>query len=292
LVQQPSSVNPVLDVDFPDPYVLVAGNGYRAFATNSRGLNVPTAASSDLSTWTQVGDALPELPTWAEAGSVWAPSVQQVGDGYVMFVTVGDLRRDQHCIYVATSDAVDGPYSLRDQPIVCGAGGSIDASPATDADGSSWLTWKDEPANGAPARIRSARLTPDGLRLATEPVTLLNSAEVTGHDNVEGPSLVRGSAGYALFFSVGDWKTDTYRTGYATCASPGGPCRVVSSDWLTTAPDGSGPGGLEAFTGADGHSYVAYHTWSRSRRVLNIDGLELGAGDTPSLRPRSSIPAS
>ena len=292
LVQQASSVNPVLDLDFPDAYVLVADDSYRAFATNSRGLNVPTAASQDLSTWTQVGDALPELPPWAEPGSVWAPSVRQVGDGYVMYVTVGDRRRDQHCIYVATSDVVDGPYTLRDQPIACGPGGSIDASPSTDADGSSWLTWKDEPANGSPARIRSARLTQDGLQVETEPVTLLSSTDVAGHDNIEGPSLARSTAGYIVFFSVGDWTTGTYRTGYATCPSPGGPCQVVSSEWLTTAPDGSGPGGLEAFTGIDGRSYAAYHTWSRSRRVLNIDGLELGAGDTPALVPRSSTPAS
>jgi arabinan endo-1,5-alpha-L-arabinosidase len=291
LARQPSSANPALDLDFPDPYVLATAGGYRAFGTNSRGLNVPTASSDDLATWAQVGDALPDLPWWVGADSVWAPSVRQVGSSFVMYVTAGDLRRDRQCVFVATSDAVAGPYTLSDQPIVCDSGGSIDASPSTDADGVLRLVWKDERADGTPSRIRSARLTDDGVQLAEQPVTLLSSAEVAAHDTVEAPSLVRTDHGAVLFFSVGDWKTDAYRTGYAVCASLSGPCQVRSSDWLTTAASGSGPGGLEAFTGIDGHAYAAYHTWSRARRVLNIDGLELAADESPVLVPRPSSQA-
>jgi len=288
LVEQPSSANPVLDLDFPDPYVLTTSDGYRAFATNSRGLNVPVAASDDLATWTQLGDALPDLPSWVKADSVWAPSVQQVGDGYVMDVTVGDLRRDRQCIFVATSDVIDGPYALSDQPLVCGDGGSIDASPWTDADGVTWLMWKDEAAAGRPAQIRSEPLTRDGLQLAGEPVTLLTSDDVAGGDTVEGPSLVQTEYGYLLFFSIGDWTTGDYRTGYAKCSSPSGPCEVQSSVWFTAATSGTGPGGLEVFTGTDGGLHVAYHAWSRYRRVLSIDALEIGADGAPALAPRAS----
>jgi arabinan endo-1,5-alpha-L-arabinosidase len=291
LVEQASSANPVLDLDFPDPYAVSTSDGYRAFATNSRGLNVPVAQSRDLATWTQLGDALPDLPSWVKADSVWAPSVQQVGDGFVMYVTVGDLRRGRQCIFVATSDVIDGPYVLTDQPLACGAGGSIDASPSTDAAGITWLTWKDEAADGSPAQIRSVSLTRDGLRLAGVPVTLLCSEDVQGGDTVEGPSLVPTEYGYLLFFSVGDWTTNAYRTGYATCSSPSGPCEVQSSEWLTSATSGTGPGGLEVFAGTDRGVYVTYHTWSRSRRVLNIDALEIGADGTPVLAQRASSQA-
>jgi beta-xylosidase len=278
----------VLDLDFPDPYVIATADGFRAFGTNSRGLNVPSASSDDLGSWTQRGDALPDLPSWVKAGSVWAPSVQRVHDGSVMYVTVGDLRRARQCVFVATSTGVGGPYTLGDQPIVCAAGGSIDASPSRDPDGALRLVWKDEPAGGAPARIRTARLTDDGLQLAQSATTLVSSGDLAGRENVEAPSLLSTEHGWVLFFSVGDWHTDAYRTGYATCTTVAGPCDVRSIAWLTVAAVGRGPGGLEAFTDVDGQAYVAYHSWSRSRRVLSIDRLETTAGRPPVLVPRAS----
>ena len=286
VVEQTSSANPVLDVDFPDAFVVATTDGYVAFATNSRGLHVPMATSDDLTTWTQAGDALPDLPSWVEANSVWAPSAARVGDGYVMYVTLGDTRRDRQCIFTATSDDAGGPYSLSDEPIVCASDGSIDASPSAEAEGLLRLTWKDEPTGSSAATIRSARLTADGLHLAEGPTMLVTSADLAGGQNVEAPSLVRTATGYILFFSVGDWETDDYRTGYATCTSLS-ECAVRSTGWLVHAAGGSGPGGLEVFTGTDGRRYAVYHTWSQQRRVMNIDGLELAAGDTPTVVPRA-----
>src|SRR5687768_12525949 len=59
-----SLVNPVINSDFPDPGILRVGADYYAYATNTGGVNVQVAKSSDLMSWSFVGDALPILPGW------------------------------------------------------------------------------------------------------------------------------------------------------------------------------------------------------------------------------------
>ncbi len=62
-----SFANPVIDTDFPDPTVLRAPDGYfYAYATQTerdgRMVNIQVARSSDLVSWTYLGDALPAKP--------------------------------------------------------------------------------------------------------------------------------------------------------------------------------------------------------------------------------------
>jgi len=68
--------NPVLDQDFPDPDVLKVGDVYYAYATNGNEVNIQIARSTNLVHWEVLGEALPELPTWAVQSFGWAP------DGY------------------------------------------------------------------------------------------------------------------------------------------------------------------------------------------------------------------
>jgi arabinan endo-1,5-alpha-L-arabinosidase len=66
---------PVYDGDFPDPFVLAAtGSRYVAYGTQTGDINVQVMESSDLRRWEHRGDALPELPAWAEPGRTWAPA--------------------------------------------------------------------------------------------------------------------------------------------------------------------------------------------------------------------------
>jgi hypothetical protein len=268
-----AAANPVDEHDFPDPYVVSAGSGYVAFSTNSGGRHVPMMTSNDLAHWTEAGDALPEVPSWADPNSVWAPSVVSTALGSTMYVTIGDSRRGASCVFAATSASVSGPYSLRDTPLICEPGGSIDASPVRDAAGAVWLVWKDEAALGEPTRIRAARLFADGVGVASLPTTLLTSTDASVQ-NVEGPSVMRTGNGFTLFFSVGDWRSSSYRTGYATCTSLISACQVVSSDWLHSNRELDAPGGLEVFS-VDGLTYAAFHTESCAgcgdrRRVFNV----------------------
>lgn len=92
---------PVINQNFPDPCIITV-NGVvlvpsiqhafslliyfvcrYAFATNSGGINIQTAKSTDNGvTWTVLGsDALPDVGSWATTGSTWAPDVINRGDG-------------------------------------------------------------------------------------------------------------------------------------------------------------------------------------------------------------------
>src|SRR4051794_35715189 len=91
--------NPVRPGSFPDPFVLVTDSLYYAFSTNSATANVPVLQSSDLVTWTDIGDAMPLLPSWAGGKRhTWAPAVLAIGRRYVLFYTARDGRSDLQCI--------------------------------------------------------------------------------------------------------------------------------------------------------------------------------------------------
>jgi hypothetical protein len=57
-----TSTGLVYPFDFPDPAVILEGQTYYAYATNSVAGNIQIIDSSDLSHWTAVGNALPSLP--------------------------------------------------------------------------------------------------------------------------------------------------------------------------------------------------------------------------------------
>src|SRR5213075_1122009 len=65
--------NPVLNRDFPDPFVLKVGDTYYAYATNGNGKQVQTLTSKDLVHWSPGPDALPQVGPWSFPGNTWAP---------------------------------------------------------------------------------------------------------------------------------------------------------------------------------------------------------------------------
>jgi beta-xylosidase len=279
----------VYDEDFPDPFVLTTATGYVAFSTNSGDTNVPELVSNDLANWTAAGDALPTLPAWARESGTWAPSVAEIGGAYVMYITLFDTRRGRECLFTASAATATGPYAVTDSnPLQCAANGSIDASVFSDANGALWLTWKNEAHASQPATIVAAELNADGRSFASNPTALVTADEAWEGGNVEGPSMIRSGDHYVLFFSTGAWTSTRYSTGYATCTTPVGPCAVHDGAWLSSADGLDGPGGLQAFTAADGSTYVAFHTWvpctdcAQWKRILNLRAVDL-SGTTPRL---------
>lgn len=299
-VSAPSDVPfvPVFSTDFPDPFVLPWGGGYFAYATNAKGFtaNVQMAISRDLKNWTPVKagnalhDALPKLPDWAAPGKTWAPEVLRIGDSYVLYFTARERKSGLQCVGVAVS-AKDprGPFLPHGKaPLVCqrSEGGTIDASPFRDTDGSLRLLYKSDGNNPRflrPSRIFTQKLNADGLSLTGKPIELIRNDQHWEWRVVESPTMVRDPDGrYVLLFSANHfgWEADqrlsNYAMGYARCETAEGPCVKAEENPIlksyNTPEKGclSGPGHQTVFT-ANGQTHIVFHAWAATVKCRLAD---------------------
>lgn len=315
---------PVLNRDFPDPFVLRHGDELLAFSTNSAGINLPIASSRDLISWTTLTDparpgkpldGMPVLAPWVKEGRTWAPEIIRIGDRWLNYYTAHHARKDRQCIGVAVATDPRGPY--RDssaEPLVCqdALGGTIDAHPFRDADGKLYLYYKNDGNNPKvlkPARIWGQQLSADGLALLGQPVPLVENDVHWEWRVVEAPTMVRRpDGGYTLFFSANHfgWESDqrfsNYALGYAQCQGPLGPCTDAPENPIlhsySTRAEGclSGPGHPTVFD-AGGRSFIGFHAWAATagcrkladRRYLYV--APLGWKDGKPVIARSLRPA-
>jgi beta-xylosidase len=276
---------PLIQKDFPDPFVLRAGDTFYAYATNGARGNVQTAVSKNLADWTLAADAMPELPPWAKKGSTWAPEVMKVGANYVLYFTARSRRHDRQCVGAATASAPQGPFaSSAQEPLVCQPelGGTIDASPFRDADGTLYLYFKnDGNAVHKPTQIWVQALAPDGLSVTGEAQPVLRERLKWEGGLIEAPTMIRAPAGYFLFFSGNDfaWQRDqrlsAYSIGYATCDGPLGPCKEAGDKpflYSFSSADGclSGPGHQAVFNVGE-RWFIAFHAWSATPGCRPMD---------------------
>jgi hypothetical protein len=278
--------SPVLDGDFADPFVLRTPEGYHAFATGTHGRHLQVATSRDLATWTQVAEALPELPSWAARGEglTWAPSVLARGSSYVLYYTTRDAASGFQCISLAVAARADGPYvDASQRALVCQVSaeaplcGSIDPSPFVDADGTPYLLWKSDENAAAcrtAPRIWAQKLSDDGLALVGAASALLARDRAWEGDIIEGPSMILRDGVYYLFYSANWYASGAYSIGYATCSGPMAGCRkaTVAAPFLASVGDVLGPGGQELFTDRDGALIMAYHAWSAPHTTYAAGG--------------------
>lgn len=258
--------NPVYPGDFPDPDVIQVDGTYYAFSTASNYVNIPELTSTDLVHWTQAGDALPQLPAWSTSGRTWAPGVVSASGQWVLFYATLQASSGLQCVSEAVAPTPSGPFADNSSgPLVCAGaqGGSIDPSPFVDQSGQLWLLWKNEGAQGAES-IWSSRLTPDGSALAGPASQLITADGVDDGGVVENPALTPvPGGGYDLLFSKNDWSSAGYAVGYASCATPAGPCAVnQGATVLSAAGSALGPGGESVFSSPDGQMWLAYHAWT------------------------------
>ncbi|HEY0699810.1 MAG TPA: glycoside hydrolase family 43 protein [Micromonospora sp.] len=258
--------NPVHRSDAPDPQAIRVGDTWYLFHTNTPDRNVPVLTSPDLVQWTPAGDALPALPGWAAPGKTWAPEVIALADDrYLLYYTTADAASGRQCVGRAVADKPTGPYrDDSDAPLICQAelGGSIDASPFRDTDGTLWLLWKnDGNAIGEDTWLFSQRLSPDGLRLVGEPTKLLKQTEPWEGALIEGPFFWRRDGKLFLFFAANAYDKASYAEGYAVCESPTGPCvKAAENPILKTNEVASGPGHA-SMVEVDGRTWLLYHAW-------------------------------
>ena len=286
LAADPSLV-PVFQEGFPDPFILEKGGTFIAYATNTaRGReNVQMAVSRDLVHWEHsklasgaLRDALPQLPSWAKRGATWAPEVLRTDAGYVLYFTARHRESGLQCVGAAISEDPLGPFTSNDpEPLVCqyDLGGTIDASPFRDADRQLYLYFKNDgnhPSARRPTEIFAQRLSPDGLKLVGERVSLLRNDQPWEGRVIEAPVMVLHEGRYTMFFAANDYgwpehqALSPYATGFASCRGPVGPCTDSPGNPLLHSRYGaggfcvSGPGHPAVFETGE-RTYIAFHGW-------------------------------
>ncbi|KAG6845579.1 hypothetical protein H0H87_007258 [Tephrocybe sp. NHM501043] len=274
---------PVISTNFPDPSIIWVDseNSWFAFATNGNGHNVQVATSPDFTTWTVTGqDALPTVGAWVYSSNkaVWAPMVIQIADGsFVMYYSATSAQDNTaHCVGVATSSTVRGPYTPQSDAFVChlDLGGSIDAAGHHHPDGSLYVVYKidgNNRGNGGSCNngIAPIKSTPLMLqKVAANGYTKIGAeVQILDRDDgdgplIEAPSLIHVKGVWFLFFSSGCYAETTYDLSYAYATSVAGPytkARGPIAPLLVTGKDGlKAPG--SACVAKDG-SKILFHAW-------------------------------
>lgn len=213
--------------DLADPSVVEYYGGFLATGT---GPLLPRVRSrGGRGPWQELAPTLTTFPSWVLPGDLWAPHLQQVEGGWVLYYSalVAGLTPGARCVGVATATTAAGPFTpFGEAPLVCPprldvppaedqlldrpgdlpASGAIDASVFAERDGRLYLLYKTQ---GTPSSIRMVLLTPDGLHVAPGKRSrmLLRSPGI-----IENPALVRQGSHYVLFTSEGWFGDCDYRT--------------------------------------------------------------------------------
>ena len=296
-VAEPSFV-PVYNVNFPDPDILLANGEFIAYATND-GINLPMAKSKDLVTWIPVMDpakpgkrldGMPTLAPWVKEGFTWAPEVHRVGADYMVYYTANNRKLDRQCVGLAVASNPLGPFrDTSATPLLCQAdlGGTIDANIFRDAEGKLYLYYKNDGNRvGKVSQIWGQRLTADGRSLVGAAVSIARDTKPWEQKLVEAPTMVLTPTGYQLFYSGGyfgwndDQRISPYAMGYATCATPLGPCTPSSDNPILHSFNDrqagciSGPGHQSIFTVGARH-FIAFHAWAVTKGCRKADDKRL-----------------
>ncbi|MFI0450829.1 glycoside hydrolase family 43 protein [Actinomadura sp. 6N118] len=262
----------VIPVNFADPDVIKVGKTYYAYATNTRGKNMPVATAPSLrGPWKQRADGLPVLGAWAKAGRTWAPDVMRRKDGkFVLYYTALNRSTGRHCLGTALAPSPLGPFTPAARPLVCDppAGAThpgvlpeiIDAGSFSQG-GRNYVLYKvGYNKYGKRSFLAIQRVSSNGLsRVGKAKVILTQTNEPY---TVEAPDLVYRNGKYVLFYSAGVFSKDNYQTRYAVASKLGGPYKKAAKPLMTTGGFGrkvNGPGGADALWGGAGVWSIVFH---------------------------------
>ena len=270
-----TSRQPVLDLDFADPFIMRQADSLIAYATNTlrdgKALNVQISRSLDGLHWSVPSEAMPLRPRWAREHQpdIWAPAVLPIEDHYVLYFSARHATLSLPdgltlCVGAAVAGQPEGPFVPLPEPLTCGGLlGAIDASPFRDG-ANLWLYIKtDGNCCGMPTNVIAQRLSPDGLELAGSPMKLagLTDGSTWEGNIIEAPEMRRHDDDLLLFFSGNVYSGSRYAVGYARCASPAGPCVQGTDNPILQSRDGFvGPGGESVFD-YRGRTWIAFAAW-------------------------------
>ncbi|GGG49785.1 hypothetical protein GCM10011378_27330 [Hymenobacter glacieicola] len=175
-------------------------------------------SSANLTDWTDHGVIVTQNQVpWVkpDSYSMWAPDcIARNGKYYFYFPTTprDTTINKGFTVGVAVADKPAGPFVPQPQPIKGVRG--IDPNVLIDKDGQAYLYWSQ-------GNIYAAKLKPNMLELASEPVTL---GELPTKGLKEGPFVFERQGIYYLTYPHVENKTE--RLEYATSTSPLGPFTV------------------------------------------------------------------
>ena len=258
-----------------DPSVVRVGGEYFVYGSDNH-LRAPIMRVDDIDTpltWWQklvyLTEGMPEKPPWAaKENQLWAPTVGQFGDRWIMFFAADRGSPPQphnaQCIGRAFAEGPEGPFVAEPTPWHCGLGGiggALDPELFTGPDGQRWLL---AAFSDTESPLHVMRLDDLGERVG-EAVSILDRVHPWEYHFLEQPAMlhdpVRGD--YLLTYSAGRWFESGYSTGLARCASPLGPCTSdPSGPWLSSTTERSAPGGLSFFSDVDGATRAIFATFA------------------------------
>ena len=276
-VPGPGPNQPVRTRSYPDPFVLPVDGTFWAYATDGDLGEVQLIKSTDLVSWTDVGDALGSVPSWAQDDDVWAPAVTRLSTtSYALYASFVKASNGRRCIGVGKASAPAGPFPIAATPIICddARGGVIDPA-VHDEGGTRYLLWKTEGvpgSNAEPPSVFSQQLSTDGTSLVGSPVRIFRSEQPWEGTLVENPSMVQSGGRHYLFYSGNEWESAAYGIGWAACEGPLGPC-IAPPDrpLLASAPGIYGPGGGAVFADDQG-LWMAFAAWTNPNQVTEATG--------------------
>lgn len=274
-----------------DPSLIRADDGtYYLYATQddwndgegSRYL--PIFKSTDLVTWTYVGNAFAWPPAWKTGGGgYWAPHISKRGELYELFYSVSLWGDPNPCIGLGTATSPEGPFEDLGRPVFCsediGVQNSIDPF-IWDEGGTRTMIW------GSFHGIYAVELSEDGTEAVGEPVRLADT-------RFEAPWTVQRDGFYYLFLSAGsccdgEWSTYTVYVGRSESLTgpyldaQGRDLDAGGGDILLAANDTwVGPGHNAVVTDDAGTDWLLYHAIPRDNpRLTN------GVNNRPALLDR------
>jgi hypothetical protein len=273
--QAATYTNPAIPGLSSNPFIVKSGSTYYAYLNGfDFYLPFPVMAysSTDLSTWTQVGNVLGDAGAWADDASgfnVTSPSVINVPSNpaasrWLLYYSAKRTGSTQTCIGVATASSPAGPFTGRAQPLICPSGGAKDPSAMNlgAAPPYQQLIYR-RSSDGA---IYNQVLSPDGLSLlpdAQTPFELYRPQPGWWQNGVvERPAVTVVGSDIYLFFSAGTANTAGRAIGWSKCTQGFGIVNgCFSPTHLGTFISGTGqvqsPSGMQVFS--DGtNRWIAY----------------------------------
>jgi beta-xylosidase len=307
-----AAASPRLDGrNFPDPAVIRADDGWRAYATeitvDGKKVYVPMAYTKDWKTWIFRGqkDAMPKLAPWINTAHprVWAPDVVALPGGkYILYYSAALQRNGAiHCLGYATSNNIEGPFVDNSaQPWICPVkqGGAIDISGFYDTKKNKrYVVYKVDgnaighggecgntvdPIVPTPILIQQVDLN-YGYKMVGSPLQILTNIKALDGPYVEAPALNYMSGKYVLFYSPQCYTTPKYAVAYAIADQITGPYQRSGTLFKTNGPLGfQAPGGLDVAINGDHavwHAYVSPGPSSGGyEHIANLKNRNVGKG--------------